>query len=564
MLSNIKISHKLALLSTCQLMLVLLVGWLGLSQMKKIGDEIVDIAEIDMPLTSIITKVTEHQLELVIAFERAAFEASLLHSSIKTDKSKLQKEITYAQTLSKKVENEIRLADNLAQNALEIAHSQTVKDKFTKVLQDLQIIKKHYAVLVDETADVLLYFQRGQFENALKDMPTLIEHQDELDHELITLLEEVENFTSESALQAEADEKHALYLIATFLCIATAISAVLPYIIGTSITRPIAILYERMEEIAKGDGDLTARLNNTNKNEIASVSRSFDRFIDKLANSLRGVKKSSGELAKLASSSTNLMENSQRNIIQQSSETEVVVNAISEMNTATLEIAENTAKASRLADRVKNNVDKGKQTANTTQKIIQDMVEEVAKTSKDLEALAQETHNIGAVLETIRGIAEQTNLLALNAAIEAARAGETGRGFAVVADEVRSLAQRTQEATLNIQALIEKLQEGAKNAVTSMRNGNEKSESCLEYSSETVTVFNDAYKAASEISGLNIQIAAAVEQQSQVSKEINNNLNNIQQLATECADESTVVTKKSREISSGISDLSYGLQEFKT
>lgn len=104
------------------------------------------------------------------------------------------------------------------------------------------------------------------------------------------------------------------------------------------------------------------------------------------------------------------------------------------------------------------------------------LTEEVTRATEVIKQLESDSSNIGTVLVLIRDIAEQTNLLALNAAIEAARAGEHGRGFAVVADEVRILAGKTQQATTEIQTIIEELQQRARNAVQVMEHGQERVE----------------------------------------------------------------------------------------
>ncbi len=337
----------------------------------------------------------------------------------------------------------------------------------------------------------------------------------------------------------------------------------LPVVIGRSITRPIHFLQTRLEEITTGDGDLTLRINSPMKDEIGEVSNSFDLFIDQLASTIRKIADSSTALEKSSSTATRIMEEAQQSIKTQQGETTIVSNAVSEMNTATQEVALNTASAAHIAEQVKESVEVGKRSADETQEIIRDMAHEVTKTSKDIETLAKETESIGTVLDAIRGIAEQTNLLALNAAIEAARAGETGRGFAVVADEVRSLAQRTQESTVDIQELVEKLQKEASQAVSSMQNGNKKTEACLSKSTETSHAFEEAYEAVSKISDLNIQIATAVEEQSHVTAEITTNLQNIQDIALSTTEGAENTAIANEQITQQVIELNNTIHQFK-
>ena len=562
MLKNIKIIHKILILAAFQIALIVVIGCIGLLQMQKIGAEIVDIAEIDIPLTNMITQITEHQLQQVIALEGSLFEASLMLAG-NGDKAILDKKTKLAKELTLKVDKELKLAKKMSEEAIQNAHIQSTVDEFQHIYNALNIIEGHYQTLEKETMGILFQLGQGNLMNQLDAVHQLEEHQEELDNELLDVLHEIQRFTDESAHHAEADELQAISLISTALIVSIVLSVLFAIVLGRSITIPISDLKDQLEDIANGEGDLTVRLNKTGKDEISSVSRSFDRFVEKIANTVRQIGTSTVALQELSKMTVDIMDENQKNIQKQTTETEMVTSAISEMTTATEEIAQNTSKASVIADEVKNNVEQGKATANSTQSIINEMADEVSKTSKDLESLAAQTDNIGTVLDAIRGIAEQTNLLALNAAIEAARAGETGRGFAVVADEVRSLAQRTQEATVDIQSLIEELQLGAKHAVESMLSGNQKTEECLKHSSETVVAFNEAFESVTRISDLNIQIATAVEEQSQVAKDINTNVGNIQSISHTTSEGTKQCVKNNKSIADSVDDLNFVLSSFK-
>lgn len=158
---------------------------------------------------------------------------------------------------------------------------------------------------------------------------------------------------------------------------------------------------------------------------------------------------------------------------------------------------------------------------------------EFVNTSQIIQQLAEESNNVGNVLDVIKAIAEQTNLLALNAAIEAARAGEQGRGFAVVADEVRSLAQRTQDSTGEIEGIILTLQEKAKKSTATIQSSSDKMQSTRANMGVANEALGTIQGSAIEIHKLNTAIATATEEQLAVSDEISGNLANIKNLSAE-------------------------------
>ena len=330
--------------------------------------------------------------------------------------------------------------------------------------------------------------------------------------------------------------------------VALIIGALLALLISRTITRPLCEAARTMEDIAEGEGDLTRRLDAAGRNELARLASAFNRFTEKIQILVREVASATSQLHGASDSMNNITAETDRGIREQQSETDQVATAVNEMAATVQEVARSATNAAEAATTADHEADQGHTVVSDTIKVITALAGEVEQASTSMQRLEADSRDIGTVLDVIRGIAEQTNLLALNAAIEAARAGEQGRGFAVVADEVRVLAQRTQQSTQEIESMIEKLQQAAKDMARIMENGRVKAHETVAQAQHAGTALDSIAKAVSVISDMNVQIASAVEEQSAVAEEINKNIANISHIAEMSAEGAHQTSAASREI----------------
>lgn len=233
---------------------------------------------------------------------------------------------------------------------------------------------------------------------------------------------------------------------------------------------------------------------------------------------------------------------------RQHHETEQVATAINQMAATTQEVAGNVALAAGATEEASRLAAEGREISAQTRKAIELLASAVTETGDAVSALAQNSDEIGTVVDVIKSIADQTNLLALNAAIEAARAGESGRGFAVVADEVRQLAQRTATATGQIHQLIEKLQVQARQAVETTEQGRTQASRGVERVIDADKALTGINTAVERIIDMTSQIASATEQQSAVAEEISHNVSNIARLADQTSGDAQSLTLLSEEL----------------
>lgn len=320
------------------------------------------------------------------------------------------------------------------------------------------------------------------------------------------------------------------------------------WLLAANIVRPLRLAVQSLEEIASGEGDLTRRLPVDGSDELAQLADSFNRFVARIQDTVRHVLHSSTKVSGSAEGMMEITLMTSDGVQRQRKEIESVATAMNEMTATVQEVARNAALAAAAAAEANGQAQTGRRTVEDSIRAIRKLADDFGATAKLIDRLSADSEAIGGVVDVIRGIAEQTNLLALNAAIEAARAGEQGRGFAVVADEVRTLAQRTQHSTREIQAMIERLQSGARDAVRAVEQGQEQTEANVQQAADAGEVLHAITRSVGSISDMNMQIASAAEEQSAVAEEINRNISTINGVADQTADGAAQTASASEEL----------------
>ena len=356
---------------------------------------------------------------------------------------------------------------------------------------------------------------------------------------------EVQSMAAASAsrveqLENEADgnrRKLLLYMILTTL-IALVVIIPVTWFFSNKITRPIQGIVHRLKDIAEGEGDLTARLDISRKDEIGELSKWFNTFMAKIQTIIREISDNAQSLNSSAVNLSGLSSHMTSGAENMSLKSDTVASASEEMsanmNSVSAAMEQTTTNVNLVAAAIEEMTATINEIARNSEKgssISGNAVAKVKSASEKVGQLGKDAMEINKVTETITEISEQTNLLALNATIEAARAGESGKGFAVVANEIKELARQTASATLEIKSKIDSIQVSTAGTVTEI---------------EQITLV------INEVNDIVSSIAASVEEQSVTTREIADNTNQIssgiQEVNGNVAQSNTVAGEIARDI----------------
>ncbi|MDM5093670.1 methyl-accepting chemotaxis protein [Aeromonas rivipollensis] len=305
-----------------------------------------------------------------------------------------------------------------------------------------------------------------------------------------------------------------------------------------------------LADIAHGEGDLTVQIAAHSKDEVGLLAQNFNLFVARLHGIVSRLRDVTVELAAQSRTQAAGAEARSQRVREQQDEIVMVATAVTEMASATQEIAGNAEFAATTSGDAVRLAVAGQSQVGQSQRSISGLAGEVADASQTIHELDGHAQKISGILATISGIAEQTNLLALNAAIEAARAGEQGRGFAVVADEVRVLSRRTHDSTAEIQQMIEALQQTTRRAVGGMETSRQLAGTSVEdaeAANQSLARINEAIGAISDMA---TQIAAAAEEQTSVTGEISRNTENIRHVSQTLASQAKEEAAQAAELKS--------------
>lgn len=355
------------------------------------------------------------------------------------------------------------------------------------------------------------------------------------------------------ALQRVLDEAQRQSISKTLMISVFAVltGLLLMWLTATGVTRPLNSVAQMLKDIASGEGDLTRRLNYSKQDELGELVIWFNRFLDKLQPTIAQIKDISTQARGTADQSSEIARQTSGGMQEQFREIDQVATASNEMSATAQDVAHSASSAADAARRADQSAKEGMSIIECSIRDITQLAEEFSQAMADVEVLALSSEEIGSVLEVIRSIADQTNLLALNAAIEAARAGANGRGFAVVADEVRSLAKRTQDSVEESRLVIERIQSGTRDVVTTMQSSQAQAQSNASQIQKAAQALRNISNAVMVISDMNSQIASAAEEQSSVAEEINRNVSAIRDVTESLTGQAT----ESAQINSQLKEL---------
>ncbi|BBQ53306.1 methyl-accepting chemotaxis protein [Aeromonas veronii] len=348
----------------------------------------------------------------------------------------------------------------------------------------------------------------------------------------------------------------------TTLTMIGALAALMALVIHYMMTFVSGALYSTNKALQTvADGDLTFRLNFFPvRDEFSTLAGSIDRFTDRQHQIVKLVEESAEALTIAADEFRDHASEGENMARAQRQHMDSLATAMEQMSAAIREVARNANDTLQQTRQSSEEAANGANRVARTIEAIRTLADEIGNASGAVERLTHNANRINEVVSVINAISQQTNLLALNAAIEAARAGEQGRGFAVVADEVRTLASRTQQATVEIQKMIEELQAGTGALNDIMEKTVGRAASSQQLISEVGLDIEKLSNHSDAVLEMSTQIATSSEEQSSVAAEITHNLDQVRHEAAQVEESASASVAGTQGLKATASELARALK----
>nr|WP_029572164.1 methyl-accepting chemotaxis protein [Pseudomonas syringae] len=405
---------------------------------------------------------------------------------------------------------------------------------------------KQYKVLMTSISDMLQ--QTEQIRN-------------DLQQQSVATAARADDLAALQVISAKKEQGTAVVQLLSVALVVLLVGIFAAFLITRQITVPLSSTVIAARRIA--DGDLTHDTSTTRQDELGLLQNTMQHMTVSLRGLIGGIGNGVTQIATAAEQLSAVSEQTSAGVTLQKNEVDQVATAMNEMASTVQEVARNTEDASQAAKQASERAAHGSSVVQHATREIGQLAGEVQQLGQAMQRLTEDSGKIGSVIDVIKAVAEQTNLLALNAAIEAARAGEQGRGFAVVADEVRSLAQRTQNSTTEIEALIQALQKGTGAASGLMDASLQRTEGTVVLARQAEQALVEINQSIGTIEQMSQQISAAAEQQSAVTEEINRSVLSVRDIADQSASATEQSAASTVELARLGSDLQSMVARFK-
>ncbi|MBX2846696.1 MAG: methyl-accepting chemotaxis protein [Acidiferrobacterales bacterium] len=517
----LNLSVRTKILSLIALFSIVIIG-LSISSAlssKSVSSELQSLSSQSLQLVKHLEKSRQLLLQQSVEFERGYFQVSIAKSMggygtelIAESEEKFK---AYTDELLTSIDSVKGILNEMPEN-----------DGLTTLLEHIDLLEEQQATFLKASTETYGWWIKLKTLQANKARRIADASLESVNAQMEIIISSINEYSNQVADNQNSKLDQTIYASGGLAALLIMIGVTISLLIVNGICRPLIKAVRRAEGIASGDLSQEP-VNSKRKDEIGMLETAMDKLVVQLSSILHDVAKSSDMLTNAANDLNRITDESSDMVDRQQEETQLISQAINEIQATAVHVSESTTDASNAAHDAENAANEGAEIVTRTINSIQELAEEIAGSAKTINELQVNTNEISNILNVILGIAEQTNLLALNAAIEAARAGEQGRGFAVVADEVRHLAQNTQDATQQIEKMITLLQSGTSSAVAAMTSSHQRSTNAVEQVKHEEESLLNINQSVSKIREMNDRISATAEEQASVTAEVNRNVSNI-------------------------------------